>query len=109
MQTHPFNTAHDYNPVKVDSNKQSLSKRGVYAVPTVFRYCTHFEGIVSEMNGGNDPKPANAPVVDLSKPRYDQTTYVGRAKHFFETANPKNVFVSSKRLEEAAKLIRAYK
>ena len=64
---------------------------------------------MSEMSGGNDPKPAILPVVDLSKPRYDQTTYVGRAKHFFETANPKNVFVSSKRLEEAAKMIRAYK
>ena len=49
------------------------------------------------------------PMVDLSKPRYDQKTYVGRAKHFFETANPMNVFVSRKRLEEAAKLIRAYK
>lgn len=49
------------------------------------------------------------PLVDLSKPRYDQNTYVGRAKHFFETANPMNVFVSRKKLEEAAKLIRAYK
>jgi hypothetical protein len=48
-------------------------------------------------------------MVDLSKPRYDQDTYVGRAKHFFETANPTNVFVSRKKLEEAAKLIRAYK
>lgn len=49
------------------------------------------------------------PMMDLSKPRYDQNTYIGRAKHFFETANPMNVFVSRKRLEEAAKIIRAYK
>lgn len=53
--------------------------------------------------------PPGLPLLDLSKPRYDQTTFAGRAKHFFETANPLNVFVSGKRLEEAAKLIRAYK
>ena len=52
--------------------------------------------------------PSLFPMVDLSKPRYDQTTYMGRAKHFFETANPLNVFVSGKRLEEAARLIRSY-
>lgn len=64
----------------------------------------------SIMSGGGDLSSSTGlPVVDLSKPRYDQTTYVGRAKHFFETANPLNVFVSGKRLEEAAKLIRAYK
>ena len=49
------------------------------------------------------------PQLDLSKPRYDQSTYLGRAKHFFETANPINAFVSSKRLEEAAKLVKGYK
>lgn len=49
------------------------------------------------------------PQLDLSKPRYDQATYVGRAKYFFETANPLNAFVSSKRLEEAAKLVKGYK
>jgi len=49
------------------------------------------------------------PRVDLSKPRYDQSTYVGRAKHFFETVNPKNALVSSKELEEAAKLVKDYK
>ena len=49
------------------------------------------------------------PEIDLSKPRYDQTTYMGRAKHFFETANPLNIFVSNRRLEEAAKLVKDYK
>ena len=49
------------------------------------------------------------PIIDLSKPRYDQGTYVGRAKHFFETANPINIFVSRKKLEEAARLVKQYK
>ena len=52
---------------------------------------------------------SSLPRIDLSKPRYDQTTYIGRAKHFFETANPLNALVSSKRLEEAAKLVKLYK
>jgi len=43
--------------------------------------------------------------VDLSRPRYDQRTFGGRLRHFFETANPINLFVSSRRLEEAAKLV----
>ena len=49
------------------------------------------------------------PVIDLSKPRYDQGTYVGRAKHFFETANPVNIFVSRKKLEDAVRLVKQYK
>lgn len=52
---------------------------------------------------------SSLPRIDLSKPRYDQTTYIGRAKHFFETANPLNALVSSKRLEEAAELVKLYK
>ncbi len=47
--------------------------------------------------------------IDLSKPRYDQNTYIGRAKHFYETANPLNLFVSSRRLAEAAQLVKEHK
>lgn len=49
------------------------------------------------------------PQIDLSRPRYDQSTYIGRAKYFFETTNPLNALVSGKRLEEAAKLVKDYK
>ena len=47
--------------------------------------------------------------VDLSRPRYDQTKYAGRAKHFFETVNPLNILVSKKKLSEAAELVKAHK
>lgn len=49
------------------------------------------------------------PKVDLSKPRYDQSTYEGRLRHFLETTNPLNVFASNKRLDEAATLVKQYK
>ncbi len=47
--------------------------------------------------------------IDLSKPRYDQSTYRGRAKHFFETTNPMTIFASNRQLAEAAQLVNAHK
>lgn len=47
--------------------------------------------------------------VDLSRPRYDQSTYWGRAHHFFETVNPLNILASSAKLEEAARIVQKYK
>ena len=54
-----------------------------------------------------DSKPL--PKIDLSKPRYDQSSYRGRAFHFFAITDPRNIFVSSKRLEAAARLVKQYK
>ena len=47
--------------------------------------------------------------IDLHKPRYDQSTYMGRTRHFFQTANPLNAFASNAKLEAAAKLVKQYR
>uniref|UniRef100_A0A915PYW4 Sidoreflexin n=1 Tax=Setaria digitata TaxID=48799 RepID=A0A915PYW4_9BILA len=46
---------------------------------------------------------------DITRPRWDQSTFVGRARHFFVTTNPLNLFISRKRLEEAKKIVLDYK
>jgi len=48
-------------------------------------------------------------LINIDAPRYDQTTYWGRAKHFFETTNPLNIFASSHQLEAARELILKYR
>ena len=63
---------------------------------------------MSSSESGPDNGPP-LPQIDLSKPRYDQNTYLGRARHFYETANPVNLFVSNRRLAEAAQLVKDYK
>ncbi|KAG0020395.1 hypothetical protein BGZ82_011626 [Podila clonocystis] len=45
---------------------------------------------------------------DSSKPRYDQSTYLGRVKHFIKVTSPRNLFVSGKGLENAKSLINDY-
>jgi tricarboxylate carrier len=47
--------------------------------------------------------------INIDKPRYDQSTFWGRAQYFFETTNPLNVFASSEQLEEARKIVTDYR
>ncbi len=47
--------------------------------------------------------------LDLSAPRYDQSTFEGRAKHFFATTNPLNILASDDELLKAKQIVDAYR
>jgi len=49
------------------------------------------------------------PRVNIDQPQYDQSTYIGRAKHFFITTNPLNLFATSSQLERARHLVTQYR
>lgn len=44
-----------------------------------------------------------------SQPRWDQSTFEGRARHFFTTTNPLNVLASDEELDKAKELLDQYK
>ena len=50
-----------------------------------------------------------SPKINLDAPRYDQSTYWGRAKHFFITTNPLNLLTTPSQLAEAKAKVDAYK
>uniref|UniRef100_A0A1B6MGQ3 Sidoreflexin n=1 Tax=Graphocephala atropunctata TaxID=36148 RepID=A0A1B6MGQ3_9HEMI len=52
---------------------------------------------------------SHLPRVNLDEPRWDQSTYIGRAKYFFTTVNPLNVFASSKTLDDSKSIVLKYK
>lgn len=47
--------------------------------------------------------------VDLSKPKFDQGTYLNRAKHFFLLTNPLNLLTTGSDLDTAQRIILEYK
>lgn len=47
--------------------------------------------------------------VNIEKPRYDQETYWGRAKHFFAITNPLNIFATQKAINNAKTTIQAHR
>ncbi|KAI1285939.1 Sideroflexin-3 [Halotydeus destructor] len=55
---------------------------------------------------------AVAPVsnrINLNEPRYDQSTYLGRAKHFFSVTNPLTIFTSSAELDKSRDIVTRYR
>ena len=49
------------------------------------------------------------PKINLDAPRYDQSTYWGRARHFFITTNPLNLLTTTAQLDEAKEKVEKYK
>lgn len=47
--------------------------------------------------------------IDLTQPKWDQSTFSGRLKHFFWVTDPRSCIVSSQQLYDAKHLIEKYK
>lgn len=50
-----------------------------------------------------------SPRINLDEPRYDQNTFIGRAKHFFITTNPLNLLATPHQLDEAKNVVEKYR
>lgn len=53
-------------------------------------------------------KPSGPLTVDLSVGRYDQTTYIGRLRHFLDVTDVRTLFTTKKQLEEALENLEQY-
>lgn len=47
--------------------------------------------------------------IDVTKPKYEQSTYINRAKHFFLLTNPLNLLAGNKELDRAKRILDEYK
>jgi hypothetical protein len=48
-------------------------------------------------------------LINLDAPRWDQSTYAGRARHFIATTNPLNVLASDAELDAAKRMVEDYR
>ncbi|CAL8095586.1 unnamed protein product [Orchesella dallaii] len=47
--------------------------------------------------------------INIDKPKWDQSTYWGRLRHFFVTTNPANILCTSDELEKAKNIVTRYR
>lgn len=47
--------------------------------------------------------------INIKESRWDQSTFMGRAKHFFTVTDPRNILLTNDQLAHAHKIISDYK
>lgn len=47
--------------------------------------------------------------INIQEPRWDQSTFLGRARHFFTVTDPRNLLLSGAQLEASRKIVQNYR
>ncbi|KAK7922855.1 hypothetical protein WMY93_009757 [Mugilogobius chulae] len=71
-----------------------------------------FQGSFSRTTGAHSAMNMAAELsttININEPRWDQSTFVGRAKHFFTVTDPRNVLLTNEQLTHAHNIITEYR
>uniref|UniRef100_A0A8C6ZKE4 Sideroflexin-3 n=1 Tax=Nothoprocta perdicaria TaxID=30464 RepID=A0A8C6ZKE4_NOTPE len=58
---------------------------------------------------GERMAPSLPATINIREPRWDQSTFQGRARHFFTVTDPRNLLLSGAALEEARRVVESYR